>query len=488
MWGLNSFLKAMYFAVIYTFIALIAQLILYLSTVDGAFDGIKVFFDVDFSSLTRANLWLDAANQVFFTLSVNTGALLTLASFNNFRGDCVMFASCIALAWVYGVKNFLQDISYMIGDNVCGVLPWKWLKYGFALSWAVLCPIFTGINIIARLRSVFLAINTAPGAMKFLISAVILLPIPMCAIHALPDIRDTHLKRLYAACQPSDNWGPVVLKDRNIWLAGRKRSASKPKSDETSTTPDDASKEEMHFGTSQKAERPTPVIQVEPATCMSQVEIAIHPVGPATSPDTDIKRPTAADIHGAVLPAAVVAKDSPTDQVKTEKPIVERPTAADIYGATVPGVVRPLVKESSTDQVKTEKPIVERPTAADIYGAISPGVVRPLLKESSTDQVKAEKPTDRKAQREPHQKKRDTNRKPSPESIQKASGVVSGRTKPPEAQESFLTDTSEDSSNPSSINISQGFVSYLGFSPKHGSKEMARSMTQSSSSSGDEVV
>ncbi|KAL8623929.1 hypothetical protein ACOMHN_054270 [Nucella lapillus] len=364
MWGLNSLVRVMYFAVVYTFAALITQLIFYSVIVDGAWHGVKAFFEVNIHSLASADLWLDAANQAFFTLSMCTGVLLTLASFNSFRRDCIMFASvmaggnvlasllagcitfgvigslskelhtpivdiypesnlgfvvypqallslpwsavwsgifffmifvtgasslvvyvnavytalldgfplmreyknvtlailcsvycplgiliiadvdhrmanilrhglfsfnifvlsflqCIALAWVYGIRNFLQDMSYMIGDNVFCVIPWKWLKYGFALSWTVLCPIFTGYNTFAALLDAFAKAGSVVGVLKLGVSCITLLPVAVCAVQAVLNCRGTCLQKLISACRPTEGWGPVLPKMRRLWLASR---------------------------------------------------------------------------------------------------------------------------------------------------------------------------------------------------------------------------------------------------------------------------
>lgn len=39
----------------------------------------------DFSRLVDTRVWNDAANQIFFVLSVSYGGLITLASYNKFN-------------------------------------------------------------------------------------------------------------------------------------------------------------------------------------------------------------------------------------------------------------------------------------------------------------------------------------------------------------------------------------------------------------------
>lgn len=57
-------------------------------TLPGAFEGIAFYLRPDFSRLMSAQVWGDAAVQVFFALSPAWGGLITLASYNKFENNC----------------------------------------------------------------------------------------------------------------------------------------------------------------------------------------------------------------------------------------------------------------------------------------------------------------------------------------------------------------------------------------------------------------
>jgi SNF family Na+-dependent transporter len=54
-------------------------------TLDGAGNGIEFYLKPDFSRLFDANVWFDAAVQIFFTMSTSSGGLIALASYNKFN-------------------------------------------------------------------------------------------------------------------------------------------------------------------------------------------------------------------------------------------------------------------------------------------------------------------------------------------------------------------------------------------------------------------
>ncbi len=53
-------------------------------------DGLNFIFNPDFSQLSRPGLWLAAAGQIFFTLSVGMGALQSYASYLTRKDDLVL--------------------------------------------------------------------------------------------------------------------------------------------------------------------------------------------------------------------------------------------------------------------------------------------------------------------------------------------------------------------------------------------------------------
>ena len=66
----------------------------------GAEKGIKYYITPDFERLKHIDVWMAAANQIFYSLGVAFGSLTTLASYNKFNNNChrdailVSFINC----------------------------------------------------------------------------------------------------------------------------------------------------------------------------------------------------------------------------------------------------------------------------------------------------------------------------------------------------------------------------------------------------------
>jgi solute carrier family 6 amino acid transporter-like protein 5/7/9/14 len=58
-------------------------------TLEGAGTGILYYLKPDFSRLSDARAWSDAATQIFFSLSTCTGGLIAMASYNPFKNNCL---------------------------------------------------------------------------------------------------------------------------------------------------------------------------------------------------------------------------------------------------------------------------------------------------------------------------------------------------------------------------------------------------------------
>ena len=57
-------------------------------TLEGSSYGMEWFIYPDFSKLQGANVWADAASQIFYSLGIACGSLVTLASYSNFSNNC----------------------------------------------------------------------------------------------------------------------------------------------------------------------------------------------------------------------------------------------------------------------------------------------------------------------------------------------------------------------------------------------------------------
>jgi len=75
-----------------TFIILAARAL----TLDGAMDGVEALFTPDFDALTDPQVWIAAYGQVFFSLSLAYGAMMTYASYRRRRSNITTPALVVA--------------------------------------------------------------------------------------------------------------------------------------------------------------------------------------------------------------------------------------------------------------------------------------------------------------------------------------------------------------------------------------------------------
>ncbi|XP_066440783.1 sodium-dependent neutral amino acid transporter B(0)AT3-like [Eleutherodactylus coqui] len=66
-------------------------------TLPGAIDGLQYLFTPDLAILMNPRVWLDAATQIFFSLSLGFGGLIAFSSYNPEQNDCQKDAVTIAL-------------------------------------------------------------------------------------------------------------------------------------------------------------------------------------------------------------------------------------------------------------------------------------------------------------------------------------------------------------------------------------------------------
>ncbi|KAG7465193.1 hypothetical protein MATL_G00173690 [Megalops atlanticus] len=82
--GVKSSGKVVYFTATFPYVILLMLLVRGV-TLDGAWLGIKFYLTPQFDHLLTSKVWIEAALQIFYSLGVGFGGLLTFASYNTFH-------------------------------------------------------------------------------------------------------------------------------------------------------------------------------------------------------------------------------------------------------------------------------------------------------------------------------------------------------------------------------------------------------------------
>jgi len=92
--GVKSMGKVVYFTALFPYVVLIIFFIQGL-TLPGSVDGIKRF-KPDFSMMGEVQMWLDASTQIFYSLSLSFGGIITMSSGNDINNNCLRDAVLVA--------------------------------------------------------------------------------------------------------------------------------------------------------------------------------------------------------------------------------------------------------------------------------------------------------------------------------------------------------------------------------------------------------
>ena len=77
-----------YFTALFPYVVLTILLIRGL-LLPGSLKGILYYVNPDFKHLKNPVVWVEAATQIFFSLSVCNGNLITMSSYNKFKNNCL---------------------------------------------------------------------------------------------------------------------------------------------------------------------------------------------------------------------------------------------------------------------------------------------------------------------------------------------------------------------------------------------------------------
>ncbi|KAL6265072.1 hypothetical protein P5V15_005163 [Pogonomyrmex californicus] len=84
--GISTSGKVVWFTALFPYAVLLILLIRGV-TLPGSMEGIRYYLSPNFSVITKAEVWVDAATQVFFSLGPGFGVLLAYASYNKYHNN-----------------------------------------------------------------------------------------------------------------------------------------------------------------------------------------------------------------------------------------------------------------------------------------------------------------------------------------------------------------------------------------------------------------
>ncbi|KAM9247624.1 sodium-dependent proline transporter-like [Leptosomus discolor] len=111
--------KVVYFTATFPYL-LILILIARGATLDGSLDGVRFYLSSDWSRLWSAQVWSDAASQIFYSLGIGFGGLLAAASHNQFDNNVVRDTLVIAVG--NGCTSFFAGFAVF---SVLGHVAWR---------------------------------------------------------------------------------------------------------------------------------------------------------------------------------------------------------------------------------------------------------------------------------------------------------------------------------------------------------------------------
>uniref|UniRef100_H2ZHX3 Transporter n=1 Tax=Ciona savignyi TaxID=51511 RepID=H2ZHX3_CIOSA len=130
-------LTVVYFTALFPYAVLLILLIRG-ATLEGAYDGVQYYIgsQSNLEKLKDANVWKDAATQIFFSLSAAWGGLIALSSYNKFKNNCffdsvvVCSVNCITSLFAgFAIFTVVGHMAHTLGKPVDEVV-----KSGFSLA------------------------------------------------------------------------------------------------------------------------------------------------------------------------------------------------------------------------------------------------------------------------------------------------------------------------------------------------------------------
>ncbi|KAM4663387.1 uncharacterized protein O3C94_011618 [Discoglossus pictus] len=153
--GIKSSGKVVYFTAIFPYLVLIIFLVRG-ATLEGAFQGIDYYIGMqsNITKLQEAEVWKDAATQIFYSLSTAWGGLIALSSYNKFHNNCysdaivVCVVNCLTSVFAgFAIFSILGHMAFVSEKSVPEVVDsgfgLAFIAYPEALSQLPVSPLWS---------------------------------------------------------------------------------------------------------------------------------------------------------------------------------------------------------------------------------------------------------------------------------------------------------------------------------------------------------
>ena len=151
--GVQSLGKVSYFTASFPYVIILA-LVVRGCTLDGAKEGVLFYLTPRWEKLLEANVWADAAIQIFYSLGVCMGSLIAMSSYNRFDNNClknaftVAFINCGTSVFggfaIFSVIGFMSKQAHLSVEDVLEAGPGlTFVVYPEGLSKMPLAPFWS---------------------------------------------------------------------------------------------------------------------------------------------------------------------------------------------------------------------------------------------------------------------------------------------------------------------------------------------------------
>ncbi|NXY78227.1 SC6A5 protein, partial [Glareola pratincola] len=195
--GIRSSGKVVYVTATFPYL-LILILIIRGATLEGSLNGVRFYLSSDWSRLRSAQVWSDAASQIFYSLGIGFGGLLSMASYNKFDNNvirdtlviaigncCTSFFAGFAIFSVLGHMAWRKDVP--VGSVAASGPGLVFVAYPEALSLLPGSPFW---SILFFLMLLTLGVDTLFGNVEGITTAI---------LDEFPALRDWRRKTTFLA-------------------------------------------------------------------------------------------------------------------------------------------------------------------------------------------------------------------------------------------------------------------------------------------------